>query len=281
MIQIAHLSDLHFGRHSDRLARILADTLTARAPDLIVLSGDLTQHARESEFAAAARFLASLPRPLLVVPGNHDLPGWRPWRRFINPWQMWRRHIGRELEPRVAGDGFVAIGVQTARRWGLHLDWSRGRMNQRQIERVKCLAQEAQPEDVRILVAHHPFLLSAEMRRRGLIGRASGALPQLKAARVDLILGGHLHKSNAGVAAGVVVAQAGTAISTRLKTEANALNWIQASTHSIGIMPWCWDGLAFRPTASWHFRREPSGWQAGWHAGNGDEWRFTPARQSD
>ena len=74
MATIAHLSDIHFGRVDPAVVDALIDTLTAVAPDLVALSGDLTQRARSGQFRAARRFLDRLPRSLLVVPGNHDVP---------------------------------------------------------------------------------------------------------------------------------------------------------------------------------------------------------------
>ncbi|MFD2110718.1 metallophosphoesterase family protein [Thiorhodococcus fuscus] len=263
MMRIAHISDLHFGTHLPRLAEALSTEIHRMDPTLVALSGDLTQHARAREFAAAAEFIRMLPEPLLVVPGNHDLPGWRPWRRFIHPWRAWRRHISEELESSVSGEDFIAIGVKTARRWGLHLDWSRGRINLNQLGRVVRLASAAKPDAMRILVAHHPFLLSDAMRRRGLVGRAQDVLGGLRSARIDLILGGHLHQSDAGTTHGIVVAQAGTAISRRRKGEPNAFNRIEASRQRIRIDAMRWDGTRFSVAQRWEFERTTMGWTPG------------------
>jgi predicted MPP superfamily phosphohydrolase len=43
-------------------------------PDLVAISGDLTQRARITEFQSARRFLDAIPFPQIVVPGNHDVP---------------------------------------------------------------------------------------------------------------------------------------------------------------------------------------------------------------
>ncbi len=256
MIRIAHISDLHFGRHLPRLSEALIAAVERMRPTLVALSGDLTQRARPEEFAAAANFIRLLPRPLLVVPGNHDIPGWNPVRRFINPWRHWRHYISSELEPCIREREFIAIGVQTARRAGLHLDWSRGRISQSQLDRIERLAAAAEPDSLRVLVAHHPFVAPALLRRRGLVGRANRALSGLHSARIDLILGGHLHQGHAGIANGIVVAQAGTAISSRHKGEPNAFNRISASPCHIQIDSLHWDGAEFAARRRWTFQRD-------------------------
>jgi len=99
MSTIAHLSDIHFGRVDSTVVDALIDTLTAVAPDLVALSGDLTQRARSGQFRAARRFLDRLPRPLLVVPGNHDVPLFNLAARFLDPFGGYQRHIQEDLEP--------------------------------------------------------------------------------------------------------------------------------------------------------------------------------------
>src|SRR5579875_2925577 len=99
MRRIVHLSDLHFGRTRPDLLGPLLESIHAAAPDLVAVSGDLTQRARAGQFAAARRFLAALPRPVLVVPGNHDVPLDAAWARLLWPWRRYRHWIGRDLEP--------------------------------------------------------------------------------------------------------------------------------------------------------------------------------------
>jgi 3',5'-cyclic AMP phosphodiesterase CpdA len=262
MTRIAHISDLHFGRHLPPLVDVLCEEVHRIRPSLVALSGDLTQSARPKEFIAAADFIRMLPEPVLVVPGNHDLPGWRPLQRFIDPWRYWRRYIAPDLETSIGGSDFIAFGVKTARRWGMHPDWSRGSINPRQLARIDRLAGAADPDLVRILVAHHPFLLSSVMRRRGLVGRSRDALIGLRSSRIDLILGGHLHQGYAGIAGDMVVVQAGTAISSRHKGEPNAFNRIEASPDRIEVDALHWNGTGFVTERNWQFHRAGPGWSA-------------------
>lgn len=59
MRTVAHISDLHFGRVDEGLLDPLRRALEGVAPDLLVISGDLTQRARAKQFEAARAYLAS------------------------------------------------------------------------------------------------------------------------------------------------------------------------------------------------------------------------------
>ncbi|MEU0563089.1 metallophosphoesterase [Dactylosporangium sp. NPDC006015] len=246
MTTIAQISDLHFGRHVPAMAQAVLAELRAAAPALVAVCGDLTQTASDAEFRAVRAFLDELPAPAVVVPGNHDLPGWRVWTRFARPWRSWRRHLGTDPDGLVtwSGEGVTAVGVTTARRWGPHHDWSRGRLDARQIAAVTAAFDGAPGGDLRVLVAHHPFLLTAAGRARGLVGRSGPALRHLR-GRADLLLGGHVHLAYSGLVDGLVVAQSGTAFSDRLKGEPNSFNLIEATGDQLTVTARRWSGDRF------------------------------------
>src|SRR5438128_266924 len=129
MKKIVHLSDLHFGRVDAALVEPLVRAVAGAAPDLIVVSGDLTQRARSSQFREARAFLGRLPRPQVVVPGNHDVPLYDVVERFRRPLEKFRRHITDDLEPFYEDDEMVVAGVNTAR----SLTRKYGRVNSRQV----------------------------------------------------------------------------------------------------------------------------------------------------
>lgn len=240
MTRLVHLSDLHFGAVSPGLAERLVIQLRELGPDLIVISGDLTQRARSGEFREAAAFLAQLPGPQLVVPGNHDLASWRVHERLAYPWRKWQRYISPDLEPCLAGEDFLALGLNSARVLSSHLDWSRGRINERQLRRIEAVMSRATPDQIRLVVTHHPFALSEEAAARGLIGRHALAWPRLQAAGVDMILSGHIHLAYARLCKGMIVAHAGSGISHRLKGQANSFNLIDASRARVIIQQLEW-----------------------------------------
>lgn len=271
MRRIAHLSDLHFGATDPIVVAALAEELRADAPDLVIVSGDLTQAARSGEYAAAKRFLDGFPAPVLAVPGNHDVSPYRLVERFLDPWRAWRHAVGQPPEWVWEDAEIGVVGVNTARRMGLYLDWSRGRIGTATLGRAEARLRGLAPGRFRIVVAHHPFLLpeTAGPRLRA-VGGAARALPILSALDVRLVLSGHLHLGylrqgpevaaaaaaagvqvaggEAGPAAargGLMVVQAGSATSVRLRGESNAYNRITVEGGVARVTVRRWDGGAW------------------------------------
>ena len=267
MRTIVHLSDLHFGRIDpatlDPLRRAVHDT----QPDLVAISGDFTQRARRTEFAAARDFLDSLQPPTLVVPGNHDVPYWNVARRFLQPLTRYRRYISDDLEPEYVDDEMAVLGVNTARA----LANGGGRISGRQVERVVQRLAALPDSIVRIIVTHHPFDLPPGVRERRLLGRARMAMARLSKANADLFLSGHLHLSHASRAAdryriaghsGLIV-QAGT-VSMRSRGERPSFNVLRIHRPEIALTRFLWDPDhgAFAAADWGRYRHNPEGWAA-------------------
>ena len=263
---IAHLSDLHFGRVDSRVLPSLIDTIAAAGPDLIVVSGDLTQRARGHQFREARRFLDRLPGPLLVVPGNHDVPLFNLAARFLDPFGGYRRHIQQELEPIYESPTVVAVGLNSARTVPFH---GGGRLNESQVDLAARRLKAAPDGAIKIVVTHHPFDLPATHDDRYLIGRSDMAMRRLADAGADVFLAGHLHVSHAAHSAAryqiaghsALVVQAGT-ISTRRRGEVNALNVLRVDGSQIDVERYSWDdtGQTFEHSWSRRFVRTTEGW---------------------
>ena len=241
---LLHLSDLHFGRVNGQLVEPLLTLAHALAPDLVVVSGDFTQRARVREYREARAFLERLPQPQLVVPGNHDIPLWDVFRRFLSPLGRYRRYITDDLAPFYHDDSIAVLGINTAR----SLTRKYGRINADQIAHARAVFGEVNEKVVKIVVTHHPFDLPPGSRSR-LVGRSAMAMRGLATAGVDLILSGHLHLQHTGLTAkryriegySALVAQTGTTISTRGRGEANSFNLIRVESDAIAIQPYLWE----------------------------------------
>ena len=251
MKRLAHISDLHFGRIDQTVVDGLLTDLTARRPDLIVISGDLVQRAKPRHFEAARAFLRELPVPYLVVPGNHDIPVYNLLLRFTDPFGHYRRYICDDLSPVHIDQDIAVLGINTAR--SMILDFSEGRLNKAQVQRVRDVFCTLPDTVFKVLFTHHPFLPPPGAPGTQLVGRHKLALPALESCGVDLMLAGHLHKAYSGdimsfhtqVARSILVAQASTATSTRLRNEANAYNLITIAPPQVTFEVRSWEGAAF------------------------------------
>jgi 3',5'-cyclic AMP phosphodiesterase CpdA len=261
-----HLSDLHFGRVDETLLAPLIERVDAIAPDLVVVSGDLTQRARVEQFRRARAFLDSLPRPQVVVPGNHDIPMHNVIDRFLLPLDKYRRHVSDNIEPEYVDDEIAVFGVNTARSATI----KGGRINSEQIARLRARLRAVGPKVAKVVVTHHPFDLPTGFGEDDIVGRAGAAMRMFADCGVDLLLAGHLHASHAGdtgvrypigdyAAIGV---QAGTATSTRGRGEANSFNTIRVDAGRIEVDRLAWDGAGkrFEVQATHVFVHGASGW---------------------
>lgn len=245
MRTIVHLSDLHFGRTDPAIPQPLIDHVQAIGPHVVVVSGDLTQRARRKEFMAARKFLDALPRPQIVVPGNHDVPLYDVFSRFGSPLEKYRRYISADVEPAYVDDEIAVIGINTAR----SLTFKSGRVNAEQIARIRKQLCDLDERVIKIVVTHHPFDLPANFGEEHLVGRAELAMETLADCGADLLLAGHMHASHAGSTDtrypiqdyAALVVQAGTATSVRGRGETNSFNLIRIEPSAMTIERHGWD----------------------------------------
>ena len=267
MRTLIHLSDLHFGRIDRSLVEPLRRSVIDARPDLTVISGDFTQRARRSQFAAARAFVGSLELKTLVVPGNHDIPLYDFVERLAAPLRRYRQFISAELEPEYEDDEMIVIGVNTAR--ALVFPFGEGRINEQQVDRILQRLKDVPSAKMRVIVTHHPFDLPPGVHERRLLGRSGEAMARLGAANADLFLSGHLHISHVShtvdryEAAGhsALIVQAGT-VSTRSRGEQPSFNLLRLQRPEIELLRYAWDPSAATFTASpvGRYRHQPNGW---------------------
>ncbi|MBV7536476.1 metallophosphoesterase [Duganella sp. sic0402] len=266
MRTIVHLSDLHFGRVDQDLLQPLQQLVTKLAPDVVVVSGDLTQRAKSEEFKAARAWLDSLPGPQIVVPGNHDIPLYNVASRFLTPLRKYTRYVTLDLAPEYVDEEIAVLGINTAR----SLTFKDGRVNKEQLAQMKQRMQAVGPAHTRIIVTHHPFDLPENFDKDDLVDRAPMAMQAFSECGVDLLLAGHLHSSHAGNSAGrykiagyaALVVQAGTATSTRGRGESNSFNVLRIDPDDIQVDRYSWvEGTgSFELSHTEYFRRSGDVW---------------------
>lgn len=267
MRTIAHISDLHFGRVDERLLDPLLAGLEAARPHVVAISGDLTQRARDHQFRAAARFLSRLRWPLIVVPGNHDVPLFNVIARFAHPLRGFRRHITRDPTPFWSDAELAVLGINTAR----SLTWKAGRINERQVEHARARLCPLPQSVLKIVVTHHPFDVAHASDEDQVVGRAGMAMEALAQCGVDVLLSGHLHHARVGDTSrycidghSALVVQAGTTLSERTREETNSFNVLHAEHDRVRVEHHLWDAGKgrFRVTATEDFRRAGDIWRS-------------------
>jgi 3',5'-cyclic AMP phosphodiesterase CpdA len=159
------------------------------SPDLVIASGDLAHRGRRREHDAAAALLRSLDRPLLVVPGNHDIPYTFP-ARFTRPWAEFERHW-RTTQPFHAADGVVVVGLNSVRPWRQQS----GKLTPQQLAAVTEHFRRAPPHALRIAVFHHHVLGAPWRSKKKPVKDRNAVLASLVASGAQLVLAGHIHQS--------------------------------------------------------------------------------------
>ncbi len=268
-LTILQVSDLHFGKpFVSEVAEEAVRFAGELSPDAVVVSGDLTQRARREQFLAAKEYLARFPRvPTLVIPGNHDVPLYRVDRRLRQPLALYKEIINDDLNPILRLESAVIVGLDsTAPRSAI----SNGRIHGWQLDYCQQAFADAPEHATKIVVAHHHFAPAPDYLHDSTMPKSKRAIMRFVEIGVDLILGGHLHRSYIGNSLdfypgqhperGIIIAQSGTTTSRRgrgREHEKNSLNVIEIYRSTIDITHcFYFSGKRrFVPTSRHSFRR--------------------------
>jgi 3',5'-cyclic AMP phosphodiesterase CpdA len=273
MARIAHLSDVHFGCHDEKVVDGANAWLQEQQPDLIIVSGDFTQRARLEQFRQASTWLNKLRAagwPVLAVPGNHDVPLYDLVTRFAAPLHRYKKYISNDLCPWFENDEVAVLGINTAR----SLTFKDGRINRGQMALIEDRFAAVPPAKTRILVTHHPLFAmpigeGGELNEA--VGRHDDAVRAVCEAGVNIALAGHFHRTYAAAArkmvekaGGALVIQAGTATSKRLRNdELQSFNWIHAHRNNdIELQVIAWDGSGFRRGSHVRYAYDGDNWSS-------------------
>ncbi len=222
--------------------------------DLLLVTGDMTQFGRGDEFETARAWLGKLPGPRLATPGNHDTPWAGLLDRVASPFKRYARAIGPVDEDEFTCPGLVARAFNTARGWQLRLDWSKGEITPRQVERAIRDLNLAEPAAVRVLICHHPLIDipggPITSRVRG--GRRAAA--RFASAGVDLVLTGHLHAPFVQpfpYGDGLTYAIGAGTLSLRGRGAPPGFNVIDIDGQDLCVTAMAWNGRRLDPYRVW------------------------------
>lgn len=233
MSVLLQISDPHFGTEQPLVAEALVALAKQQRPDLLVLSGDITQRARPAQFRAARAFMDRLGALLLAVPGNHDIPLFDLWARLHNPYAAHVAAFGADLEPMHVSPDLMVVGVNTTRPWR----HKHGQVSAQQVERVARILANAEATQLRVVVVHQPIAVKRPQDATNLLRGHAAALQHWAAAGADIVMGGHIHlpyvMALPNLARPMWAVQAGTAVSSRVRrgvpNSVNLLRWGAAS----------------------------------------------------
>jgi 3',5'-cyclic AMP phosphodiesterase CpdA len=269
MLTILHISDLHFGPpFVGHVGEAVLRAARELPFDVIVASGDFTQRARREQFAEARAFLDRLPAvPVVVIPGNHDVPLFRVFERIFSPYRLYREYISNELDAvyRLENAVIVALNSTSPLR-----AVTNGRIDSWQLEFCQHAFEDAGPGIARIVVAHHHFAPAPDYEGGEVMPRAKRAIDCFSDLGVELVLGGHLHRAYIGNSLdlypgrdrehGIIIVQSGTTTSRRGRArerEKNSLNLIRVGEDRVRITHYMYfdELLGFAPISRHLFPR--------------------------
>jgi predicted phosphodiesterase len=266
MKTILHFSDIHFGGpQAPNWAEAILAKIEALKPTVVAVSGDLTQRARTAQFREARSFLGRISAPLIVVPGNHDVPLWNVFDRFLSPLEKYKKWITNDLNPTYEDGEIIVMGLDTTR----SLTIKGGVIARDDLQAVKerlCLLPS---DNLKALVAHHPLVQPPGFEHEDTVGGVKRALKLFAECRIDMVLTGHLHESHITLhqqdGHRILLVQAGTAASLRGRGSErlkNSFNLIETGEQEIKVTSYLYSGDAadFLPSSAqiWP-RRQPPG----------------------
>jgi 3',5'-cyclic AMP phosphodiesterase CpdA len=248
MRRLLHISDVHFGPpHLPELAEKVLEFAERRRPDVVVLSGDLTQRAKPEQFRQARRFVDRFVAPTLVVPGNHDVPLYRFWERSLRPFGAYRKHFARELEPVWRDEELLLVGINTAHGWTV----KEGKVRLRRLREMSRLVADAPESVFKVIVAHHHLTPPPRFGTQTVSENAFEAIRAFSEAGIDLVLSGHQHQTYLATSEEfyptggrpVLILHAGTTTSRRgrgSEADKNSFNWIKVDEGSVLVSHFHW-----------------------------------------
>ena len=240
MTLLLQISDPHFGTEQPPVVEALLRLAKTLQPDLVVMSGDITQRARRAQFSAARVFVNTFgATPFVVVPGNHDIPLYNLFARVAHPYANHQRVFGNDLEPVFESAELLVIGVNTTRPYRR----KDGEVSAQQVERVVRRLGHATVRQLRVVVTHQPVAAARANDIRNLLHGREHAIERWSQAGVDLILGGHihlqyvtpLHAAYKNLPCQMWAVQAGTSLSSRVRGAVpNSVNVIDYDASNAG-----------------------------------------------
>ena len=259
MGRILQFSDIHFGCEHKHACAAALDYAHSAPPDLVLITGDITQQGFPDEFEAAGRWISEMPDPRFVIVGNHDVPYWSLIARVFSPWKAFERATGHPAhDHQFLSPDLMVRGVVTARGWQARTNWSKGVIDLDQTRRAAEALRQAPVGSLRVLACHHPLIEMSGTPMTGDVRRGDAAAVIFAEAGVDLIMTGHVHvpfalpidlSDRCSYAVGC-----GT-LSHRERGAPPSFNQVEWDAHEIVVTAMGWTGERFECSQVWRLPR--------------------------
>jgi predicted phosphodiesterase len=221
-LSIVHFSDLHFGRIQDQVLNDLEKYLNDNQDrlNMMILTGDLTQRAKREQFIAAKNFLAKIKIPTFIVPGNHDVPLYNLFLRFLSPYSRYKKYMGHLISNYYEDEHMAIFGLWTVNPYRVSV----GKISESDIIEVTDKFKSVTAGKIKILAGHHPIATYEDPKIKKLFEK-------LIALEPDFLMWGHDHQSSVkhfdekNKKLPLMLAS-GTTFSSRVREEANSFNLI-------------------------------------------------------
>ena len=240
MTRLLQISDMHFGTEQPDVVAALARLCGEIKPDVLIVSGDITQRATAEQFSRAKAFCDSLGiAQMVALPGNHDIPLYNLWARAIRPYAAYQQAFGQVLEPDLITP-FLCIATVNTTRWWRHKN---GQVSTVQIARVCEQLARATPQQLRVVVVHQPVYVLRLQDEHDRLRGWENAVRTWSAAGADIVMGGHIHlpyvcelsSAVKGLSRRMWCVQAGTAVSKRIRRGSpNSVNLVDFASGVVG-----------------------------------------------
>ena len=209
MALITHISDLHVGAlafYPDLLVKVI-DEINEMNPDVVIITGDITENGYYMEFEKAAEYMDNIEPPKLVIPGNHDA-----------------RHVGDQVFSEIIkkrcgtlnlkNNGLKVIGLDSS-----EPDLDYGKVGRAQQNFMEKELKNAQKDGLYKIIAlhHHIIPVPKTGRERNVLSDAGDILQSIIDGGANLVLSGHKHMPHVWIMGDTTFATAGTASSLKLR----------------------------------------------------------------
>jgi 3',5'-cyclic AMP phosphodiesterase CpdA len=226
-IEFVHLTDPHFGCEDKHALAAAARYINEHKPDAVIITGDISKDGLAVELNNACAWMRDLGVPVMLTPGNHDVPYYEMWGRLAYPWTRFRNaSYGIQTEPWHT-DRWSIVPVNTARAWQFRLNWAQGEISRGQTAIAAAELQRAQPGALRILITHHPLDWPNDAPIKGVTRGGERGLEKLVDAGAELFLSGHLHFASARLFRGKALSIVSGTLSQRVRHEPCAFTVIR------------------------------------------------------